>query len=68
MALSDAIEEAAVAAAASAAAAAVPKFGQWLAGLIDGNDAAPALTKKIRDVLPVRSASAQAADDLHGGG
>lgn len=42
----------------------VPAFGRWLAGLLDGADERPDFSRRVRDVLPARSASRAAAEEL----
>lgn len=44
--------------------AATPGIGQWIAGLIDGEPQDQAQTRRVRDVIPERSASQAVADDL----
>jgi hypothetical protein len=46
---------------------AVPAIGKWIGGLIDGDDVDPAATRRVSDVLPERSASAEAAAALRAG-
>lgn len=41
----------------------VPVFGSWLASVLDGDDD-PAVTRRVREVLPAKSASRQAVEDL----
>lgn len=55
-------EEALVAALALVA----PSIGKWISGLIDHNDPNPTLTKRVRDILPSKSASQAAVDELRG--
>lgn len=43
---------------------AVPEIGRWIGGLFDGDDVDPAATKRVRDVLPEKSASQAVADEL----
>lgn len=44
--------------------AVVPGLARWIAGLIEGRDVDPEFTRRVRDILPARSASEAAADDL----
>lgn len=46
---------------------AVPTIGRWIGGLLSGEDTDPQATRRVRDVLPVKSASEQAADDIRAG-
>lgn len=47
---------------------AVPAIGDWIAGLISGNDVDPVATRRVADVLPEKSASAIAAEKIKAGG
>lgn len=46
--------------------AAAPGIGRWIGGLIDGNDSNPTATRRVRDILPEKSASQAAVDELRG--
>jgi hypothetical protein len=59
----DAIDEALLAV-LKALAVALPSFGAWLAGVLDGRDERPAFTRRVRDVLPETGASRAAATKL----
>lgn len=48
-----------------AAIEAAPAIAEWIGDLIAGG-AHPDDTRRVRDILPERSASQKAADELHG--
>jgi hypothetical protein len=45
-------------------ATAVPSFASWLAGLLDGEPSPSAFSRRVRDILPERSASREAAERM----
>jgi len=45
---------------------AAPGIGRWIGGLINGNDEHPMATQRVRDILPEKSASQAAVDELRG--
>lgn len=61
----EAIEEAALAVLKGLVALA-PTFGAWLADIIDRSGDDSPNTRRVRDILPVRSASRAVADALTG--
>lgn len=43
---------------------AAPGIAQWISGMLDGKDVDPVGTLRVRDVLPARSASEAAIDQI----
>lgn len=43
---------------------AVPQFAEWISGLVNGSDPRPDVTARVRDILPAKSRSREAAERL----
>jgi hypothetical protein len=47
-----------------ALAEAIPSFASWIGGLLDSEPEPSAFSRRVRDILPAKSESRQAAEDL----
>lgn len=45
---------------------ALPSFASWLGGLLDNEPEPSSFSRRVRDILPERSASREAADQVSG--
>ncbi len=61
--MGDAAEEVALAV-LKGLVSAVPTFASWLSGLLDNEPEQSAFSRRVRDILPERSASREAAEQI----